>query len=295
MKRWMLIAVFLPLFIEAKSSVWKITNDANASIYLAGTIHLLRHSDYPLPHAYQYAYDKSDVLVFETNLQDESIGEYMGQKSLYPKGIELKDKLSPKIYQALEAYSAKVGFPLVLVSRMRVSLAMFSISLHKIQAMGFYPKNGVDQYFYTQALQDHKKILHLESPKEQMDMLIYLGEGREDEMVEYTLRDLRNIEEYFKILLQAWRSGDREGLEDKLLKDMQEYPEIYYKLLVNRNQKWLITMQRYFQSSEVEFILVGAGHLVGEDGLLHYYEKRGYRVEQLFNDKNSLTLKPNSI
>jgi len=276
-----LLIVALSFFLQAKSSVWKISNAQNMHIYLGGTIHLLRDSDYPLPKAYTHAYQKSDIVVFETNIKDKSIGEYMAQKSLYPKGTQLKDKLSPSTYQALEKYCTKVGFPLALISRMRVSLAMLSLSLHKFQSLGFHAHNGVDLHFYDQASSDHKPIYSFETPQEQVDMILSIGEGQEDKMVEYTLKDLAQLEAYFDPIVRGWRVGDREILAASLLKELKAYPKIYKRLLVDRNHNWIVTINNYFKTDKIEFVLVGAGHLVGKDGLLQYFEQNGYRIEQV--------------
>lgn len=280
--RFIALLALATLQLSANGSVWKIQNSQGATIYLGGTIHLLRSQDYPLPKAYEYAYQQSQLIVFETTLNDPSMGEYMSKVSLYPNGVELKDKLSSKTYQALEAYTQKVGYPLILISRMRVSLAMFSLSLHKFQEMGFYPSNGVDQHFYTRATKDHKRILSFETPKEQIDMVVGIGEEQEDKMVEYTLKDLERLNEYFTPIFKAWRVGNRKQINKHLVEDMKNYPQIYQRLLVDRNRKWIdVITKEYFSSKEVEFILVGAGHLVGQEGLLHYFETHNYHVEQV--------------
>jgi len=279
-KMWLLL-ILLTLPFYAKSSVWKISNENNASIYVGGTIHLLRESDYPLPKEYNQSYQESDIIVFETDIKDESMSEYVTQAGLYPKGVELKDKLTPATYQALEAYTQKTAFPLILITRMRASLAMFSLVLHKYQTLGFHVSNGIDLHFFERAQRDNKPILTFETPKEQVDMLLAIGEGEEDELVKYTLIDLEQLESYFLPLIKAWRVGDRTLMKKTLLKELQKYPKIYQSLLVQRNQKWLKSMQTYFDTPAIELILVGSAHLIGEDGLLHYFEKNGYKVEQV--------------
>jgi len=276
---WFLFSL-LSLWLYPKSSVWQVQNNQGATIYLGGSIHLLRTSDYPLPASYEQAYQQSDTIVFETNIKDESIALYMANEGLYQKG-ELKDRLSPTTYQALESYTQKVGFPIVLISKMKASLAMLSLSLHKYQSMDFYATNGVDLYFYNRALENRKKIDTFETPREQFDMLLSIGKGSEDKLIEYTLHDLESMESYFTPLMKAWRVGDRDKMRNTLLSTFEKYPKVYQTLLVERNQKWLGKIKRYFNTQEVEFILVGAAHLLGKDGLLQYFEKNGYKVKQV--------------
>jgi len=278
-RAWFLFSL-LSLWLYPKSSVWQIQNDKGATIYLGGSIHLLRKSDYPLPKAYEHAYEKSDTIVFETDIKDEAIATYMAQDGLY-KDIKLKDKLKPATYQALERYTQKVGFPIVLISKMKAPLAMLSLSLHKYQSMDFYATNGVDLYFYNKALENRKKIDTFETPREQFDMLLSIGKGSEDKLIEYTLHDLENMESYFTPLMKAWRVGDRAKMHESLITAFEQYPQIYQTLLVERNQKWLAKITNYFNTQEVEFVLVGTAHLLGKDGLLQYFEKNGYKVKQV--------------
>ncbi|MBN2824778.1 MAG: TraB/GumN family protein [Campylobacterales bacterium] len=281
MVRAFLAVLVLTLLGNAKGSVWRVTNAKNETIFLGGTIHLLRSSDYPLPKVYYDAYQKSQIVVFETDIKDETMGAYMAQMSLYPKGVKLQEKLSADTYQTLQNYCNKINFPMILIERMKAPLAMLALSLHKLQEMGFYATNGIDLHFYNQALSERKKILTFETPKEQIDMLLGMGEGKEDEMVRYTLKDLEEIESYFIPLLQAWREGNRTLMIESLLQSFEKYPAIYESLLVHRNQKWLLSIEQYFTTKEIEFILVGAAHLIGKDGLLQYFEKKGYKVEQV--------------
>ena len=83
-------------------------------------------------------------------------------------------------------------------------------------------------------------------------------------------------------MLAAWKSGNRSEMEKTITGEMkQDFPKIYKTLLVDRNNNWLPKIEVFFESTEKEFVLVGAGHLVGDDGILKKLEERGYKVEQL--------------
>ena len=80
----------------------------------------------------------------------------------------------------------------------------------------------------------------------------------------------------------AWRDGDSDSLIAQLIELMEtDYPDMYQALLVERNNRWIPVILKYFSTDDIEFVLVGAAHLVGKDGLLETLESAGYSIEQL--------------
>ena len=108
-----------------------------------------------------------------------------------------------------------------------------------------------------------------------------MGEGIEDELVLYGLEDLKHMQKLFDQLIGAWRSGDLAEIETLFISDMVDYPELYSKLLVDRNRRWIPQIEAYLVTPEVEFVLVGAAHAASEDGILALLKNRGYSVEQV--------------
>jgi len=142
-------------------------------------------------------------------------------------------------------------------------------------------QEGVDMVFAKRAKADGKPVHSLETVAFQIDMITSIGEGMEDEFVLYGLRDLHQIEKFFGELIRAWREGDNEALERLFVDDMRQYPEVYEALLAERNRAWMKDLKKKLASPGVELVLVGAGHLVGPDGLLRSFEKTGCEVRML--------------
>jgi hypothetical protein len=100
-------------------------------------------------------------------------------------------------------------------------------------------------------------------------------------MLRQTLKQLDLLDQSVDRIVQSWSTGDVDSLEGLLLASMREYPEVYQKLLVDRNRRWLPKIERIIQQGERTMIVVGAAHLVGKDGLISLLRARGYKVEPL--------------
>ena len=103
----------------------------------------------------------------------------------------------------------------------------------------------------------------------------------ENELVLYGLEDLGHMKELFNELIGAWRAGDLAEIEALFISDMRDYPELYSKMLVNRNQRWIPQIEAYLKSPEIEFVLVGVAHAAGDDGILKLLKDQGYTVDQV--------------
>ncbi|HJV35738.1 TraB/GumN family protein [Geomonas sp.] len=280
-------AVILVLFAcnwaFAESSVWK-AQKGNAVIYLGGTCHVLRQSDFPLPPEFAKAYGASQVVVFEADpgeLQDPAMQKKALARSIYPDGSTIDKHLSPDTYAQLAAYCQANNIPLAALRQFKVSVAMVSLTFLELMKLGVDQK-GVDYFFYELAKKEGKKVEALESADEQLEALVTIADGNEDEFVSYAIRDLGTLKERFAELAGAWRTGDTVKLNELLVSQLRtEDPKEYQKLVVDRNRKWLPAILGYHASRQTRLVLVGAAHLVGPDGILEALKKKGYRVEKL--------------
>ena len=108
-----------------------------------------------------------------------------------------------------------------------------------------------------------------------------MGDGFEDEYVKYSLKDMKNIESEISIMIEEWRKGTTKFITKELKKHTKQFPTVYNKLFTQRNNNWLPQIEQFLQDDKVEFVVVGLGHLVGNDGLLKQLKSKGYKVEQL--------------
>lgn len=269
--------------LSADSSVWRVSDD-NSSIYLAGTIHLLRAQDYPLPSPYEAAYLAADRLIFETDIaamSDLGLQQRMLEQLTYQDGRTLRTVLNNDTYLALEAYTQSIGMPLGMMQTFKPGLLTSTLSMIELQRLGFTPQ-GVDAYFHAKATVDAKPRGELESIDDQFAMLAAMGEGYESEFVMHSLADFDQLEDMIESIILAWRTGDVDLLESRFLAPLLENtPALYQSLLVERNEAWLPQIEAMFTQDGTEYVLVGAAHLVGDHGLLTMLAARGYHIDQL--------------
>jgi hypothetical protein len=268
---------------QAETSLWKVSHGDNV-LYLGGTIHVLRQSDYPLPQAFDEAFAQAGLIGFETDLQQLNTADFQQallEQARYPAGESLADHLDTASMQALQRYCDESGLQLDALLPYKPAFAMLtmlSLELARLDTAA----SGVDHYFLGKALAANKPTLGLETPQQQLSFLVNMGQGVESEFILHSLQDLNQLGALLQQMVTQWRSGNTEALNDLFIAPLaQQYPAIYASLLVERNNNWLPAIEALLDSRETELVLVGVAHLVGPDGLLRYLQQRGYKVEQL--------------
>jgi uncharacterized protein YbaP (TraB family) len=279
----LLAGVLFNLPVHADTSVWKATRGSN-TVYIGGTVHMLRTSDYPLPPEYDEAYEDSTEIYFETDLgafNDISVQSQMLQQWTYTDGRTLKTVLNQAAYSALDETALAYGMSMAMMETFKPGMIITTLMVQALQRIGFTPQ-GVDAAYNTKAIGDSKSIGQLETVQEQIGFLASMGEGNESEFILLSLRDLHQIETVMEDMITAWRRGDTGQLSALFVDDMKrEAPKLYDTLLVQRNLKWMPQIESMFTDSDTEFLLVGAAHLVGKDGILDLLRQRGYTINQL--------------
>lgn len=277
------LLVLAGLFAHAESSVWKVSK-GDSVLYLGATCHLLRVSDYPLPPEFEKAYKSSSLAVFETDigkLQDPSMQQEIMRRAMYADGSTIEQHLSAATYNQIKAYCASNHLPLQSLSRMKPTLLMLTLSSLELIKQGV-TQQGVDAFYHRQATQDGKKTEGLETVEEQLGYLVSMADGQEDDFVRYSLEDMGKTQTTFDDLITAWRKGDDQKIGSLMIKELKtRMPNLYKKIITDRNDRWMPKIEAYLKTPPSEFILVGAGHLGGPDGLLEALRKKGYQVRKL--------------
>ncbi len=270
---------------HAETSIWQVSNGQN-TVYLGGTFHMLKPSDYPLPKEFEEVYKKVNWLVFETDIDQLETPEFQ-QKFIkamsLPSGQILVDQLTPQAYSGLISYAAKNDIDTGRLQHFKPQMIGLIISLEELRKFGLTAQ-GVDDFIGDKGKADGKMITKLESIDEQIHYIATMGQGNESDLILQTLADIKDLPKDLTIMSTAWRSGNRQSLNDAGIKPMMEdYPQVYRSLLVERNNNWLPKIERLINHPEKKFILVGALHLVGKDGILEQLKNKGYQVEQYKN------------
>jgi len=278
---WLLLLLATPA--QALSPVWMLEKNG-VRVFVGGTMHILTEEDYPLPNAFETAYSQSGEIVFETDvakMQDPAFQQYLLTEVSYQDGRKLRQLISADTYLALNSFFAERGIPMASIDNFKPGMVATLMTIVELQRLGVNGV-GVDAHFNQRAASDRKALGQLETVEAQVAFIANMGAGQEDEMLSYNLLDIERLPELWQSMTQAWRRGDLAWLEQQIALPMQQdFPEVYQALLVERNNAWIPQLEAMFASPQEEFVLVGALHLVGKDGVLAKLAARGYRITQL--------------
>ena len=278
-----LVSLFLSALVSGQSSVWLAQKDGN-SIYLGGTIHVLSAADFPLPPQYDQAYEGSDTLVFELDIDQMNDPTTQGQlmtAMMYSDGRTLSSVLSAETYELLAQHLAERGVPIVAMNGFSAGGVSLFLTVMELQALGF-AEEGVDHYYYAKAGEEGKARAYLETLEEQIGFIKVLGEGIEEEVILHSLTDLEQLPILVDEMMAQWRTGDLAGMDASMLQDFRtDFPVAYESIILNRNRSWVGRIEEMIQTDEIEFILVGGAHMAGPDGLIAELESLGYEIAQL--------------
>jgi uncharacterized protein YbaP (TraB family) len=266
-----------------RNFLWKATGGQTA-IYLVGSVHLLSKDYYPLNPALDAAFKDSDLLVEEVDLgamlEPESQLRLLA-KGMLPPGESLDKVVAPSTFELVKKKLAELGLPVEPLKQFKPwSLALTLMSLSWTSA-GFDPNLGLDKHFYDLARAEGRIIQGLETLEFQISRFDEMTMPQQDRLLVETLKEMETGVASVTKLADAWKSGDADTIEKLALQDLRQEPEMYQRLLVERNRNWLPKIEALFNRRGRAFVVVGAAHLVGPDGLLQMLKSKGYLIEQL--------------
>jgi uncharacterized protein YbaP (TraB family) len=264
-----------------KNFLWTVDGGAR-TLYLAGSLHALNREVYPLPAAFDRAFAASDTLVEEIDLTEMDLataGPELIAKGLAREGRTLDRAVSPETFARLEAYLRRVGLPAEMVKPFKPWMAVVMISALEAQRAGLDAALGLDKHFFDRAKASGKPVIGLETAASQLGRLDGLPDAAQEHLLRTTLEELELSTGEMAELVSAWKRGDRPAIEKMTMSGLAGHPEAYSALIVERNSSWMPQLEACL-ARRACFVVVGAAHLVGPDGLLAMLEKKGYRVSQ---------------
>lgn len=269
---------------KATPALWRAIGPAG-TVYLFGTIHLLPPALAWRTPAFEQALTVSNRLMLELderNLDPAILQPTILRLGLLPENRSLRDELGDDLYERLSDASTQIGVPEVTLRRMRPWLAAVSVSAIAATRLGLNPEAGVDRAILAEANALGIAVEGLETADEQFAHLSSLDGEAGKALVRQTVEDLRDAKTLFDRLLVAWASGDPALLEQELVDRMaDESPAVNEELLVARNRNWLPKLRQRLLEPGTTLVAVGAGHLVGPDGLVAMLKAEGVKVEQI--------------
>ena len=263
-------------------SLWELHGKHN-TVFLLGSIHVLRPGDYPLSPAVMQAYTSSKSLLMEINLADMDLEQLQAEMlagAMLPEGKSLPGVLGPKRYSRAESLARDVGVELAAFDQFAPWFAAEAISQVQLLQLGFQPTSGVEMYFLERARSDGKSIAGLETVHDQ----IALFEGLSmDAQAEYLLSSLEQAHELPKEvddMVHAWQRGDTAWFDGQLKSELGRDPVLYQSVLAARNRKWIPKIEALLNDDKNYLVIVGTGHLVGRNSVIELLKKDGVGATQ---------------
>ncbi|MFW6390137.1 MAG: TraB/GumN family protein [Halanaerobiales bacterium] len=288
-KRYILVLLILTLVVSvttvtAKSILWEMS-DEDTEIYMLGSIHLMKEGQYPLKDVIENSFEKADYLVVEAdtrNVDQMALQTLIQEEGIYQDGQSLEDNLSTELYNKVTAKFKKYGLESENINPMKPWLVGLNLSQLKMLNADYDPQLGIDLYFLAKA--DEKEVVEMES----VDFQIKMFSSFSPELQELLIKDALNDETMFKDTLNElykyWKNGDTEKLSQLLFEQLNEMPEMkpfYDKVFFERNVNMANNIESYLDTPGTYFVILGAGHYVGDKGIVQVLKDKGYDVNQL--------------
>jgi uncharacterized protein YbaP (TraB family) len=267
---------------RGRSFLWKVQSGNNV-MYLAGSVHALTADAYPLNPAYQRAFDASSALVEEIDLAEaDPLAGGLGllAKGMYQDGRTFSSVVSRETAALVERKLQNTPLAIDLIQPMKPWMVMLMLEALGSQAAGLDPRIGLDKHFYDLANSNGKQVIGLETAESQVDRFDKMPERMQEQMLRSELAEMETEQTSLRALLTAWQTGDAAAIEKMLLGSFSDNPAAYNSLITERNRNWMPQLETCLKRSSPCFVVVGAAHVVGPQGLLAMLQQRGYRTEQ---------------
>ena len=271
-----------PPAVAKKALFWKVSSGDNVT-YLLGSIHLGSKNMYPLPKEVEDAFEHSSALIVEVDinhLDQQKIQALVMETGMYQGDDTLWDHIGKENRARLEQFCEKYGFPAAGMAKMKPWVVAMLVATLPMMKNGMEAGLGIDKYFLDKAGKAQKRVVEVESAEWQFKLL----SGITDEMLDQYLAS--TVEQdpltHARKLQEAWLSGDAGRVDQFVREAMAKSPEeLNRALLTDRNPHMADVAEQFLKSKDQGFMVVGAAHMVGKDGVVALLEKRGYKVEQV--------------
>ena len=297
MKKRLIVVAFIGFVILSTTLnctgifLWEVENGKN-KVYLLGSLHIMPEEAYPLDERIEKAFEKADILVVEvdvTTLDQEKVQAFITENAYYAGANNLQKELPEDLYKSVSEKFAELGVSMDQIDIYKPWFVTLNIVLSSLSKLDITLGLGIDLHFLNKAHEKEMKILELETTISQMEMLASFPEDIQNDYLQYTLDNFEQVDTIFKNMLEAWENGDTDEMNAitkmKMLELEDELPGIagyYNRMFIERDEKILDKLEVLLNNEEekVYFIIIGAMHLIGDDGLLKLLQEKGYKTKQ---------------
>lgn len=279
---------------EAMPLIWRIETDRGATLFLLSSIHIGPPGGWEYPRGIEQAFEESTALVVEVD-PAELVGGRMqmlvARYGMLPAGVRLRERVSLDTWTLLQQHVGRTNLPADAVERMQPWLIGNFLISDSTRRLGLSPHGGVDVGFVQRA--GVRSIVPLESAEKQLALLASMSPRTQELSLRDTLVRFDDVDDYVTQLVDTWRVGDEGGLEELFFdsdEDDASYEAFSEILIYSRSrdmaERLRVLLDAEQHRGEAVFVVVGAGHLIGSQGIPAILAERGYSVTRL--DRDSL-------
>lgn len=279
----LLLGTSLCAYAEGSHHVFWEVKGRNNTVYLLGSVHMLKPDDSALPPEVLRAYEQSGSLVMELDLNSVDSEELLGsgvESTMLPEGQSLSDVLGPDLYASLVEHSKALGLEPEIMDHFQPWFAALLLEQTALGKAGLEAGAGIDEQFAQRAREDEKPIIGLETVEQQLGFFAHLSLEQQRQYLQATLKDLNTEGSDAAVMVRAWQHGDTGELERLMRKESASNPELFRMLTTDRNRTWLPKIVALLHEDHDYLVIVGALHLVGDDGLVELLKHQGFQVVQ---------------
>ncbi len=263
--------------------VWTLRGEHN-TVYIAGSVHLLRPDGAPLPAPLERAYRDAESLLMEIDLDDldpTAGARFTTTHAVYGADRSLRDVIGEARWQKTADLAQQIGLPLPVIERFEPWAVALLLSVAQLQQAGLSVEAGVEQQLARRASADAKPIAGLETMEQQLSLFDGLDEATQIRFLELTLDDAAAIAAQLDSIDAAWRAGREAELAQLLRDEYARFPELYELLVDRRNAAWIEPLRGLLARREDVLVVVGALHLVGDGSVIDLLRRAGLEPTRL--------------
>ena len=267
---------------DAKHFLWELHGKHN-TVYMLGSVHVLRASDYPLAPALLDAYRNAKSLCMEINLGEVDTQQMQAEllaSAQLPEGQSLTGVMGKRRYDRAASLSRDVGVELSTFDNFAPWFAAEAISAMQLMQLGFESTSGVEMYFLERARSDAKGLAGLETLQDQIALFDGMSPDVQAEYLLSSLDEAHDLPKVVNEMVSAWKRGDTGWFEEQMKSEFGRDPALYQSLLVARNRKWVPKIEAMLNDDKNYLVIVGSAHLVGAGSVLDLLKKDGIDAVQ---------------
>ncbi len=267
---------------DADPALW-VVKDKDTTVYLFGTIHVLKPGLTWFDEAVKTAFDRSSEVKLEIVMPDPAAMQGLVKATGFaaPGTPPLTQRLPEGKRAAFTRAVTNLGLPADGLDRFKPWLAATQLSVAPLSKLGYDSTNGPEEVITAAAKQAGKPLTGLETAEQQLGFFGSLSDKAQLQFLESTVEELPKLDTQMAGMVDDWARGDPDALAREMNEELKSSPEVAKVLLTDRNARWATWIKGRMAQPGTVFIAVGAGHLAGPDSVQAQLAKLGVKAERV--------------